>query len=53
MPNSKKTLKDWRELAASATKETDPEKLIEIIEELCGALDQREQLRKGKPNPDL
>lgn len=38
---SKPSEKDWRELAAAATRETDPEKLCRIIEELCGVLDKR------------
>ena len=31
--------KDWREIAAEAANETDPEKLGRIIKELCDALD--------------
>jgi len=34
---------DWKRLAAKAVKETDPEKLIQTIEQLCGALQQREE----------
>ena len=34
--------KDWRELADEATKETDPEKFMQIIEQLCGALKQQQ-----------
>ena len=34
--------KSWRELAAAATRETDPEKLCRMVEELCGALDKRQ-----------
>ena len=40
---------DWRHLAERATEETDPEKLLEIIEQLCGALELREAERQAKP----
>lgn len=36
---------NWRDLAAAASAETDPEKLGKLIEELCSALDKR-QARK-------
>jgi hypothetical protein len=36
--------KAWVELAARASKETDPEKLMRIIEALCRALDERETM---------
>jgi hypothetical protein len=29
----------WREIAAEAKKETDPKKLIELVETLCEALE--------------
>jgi hypothetical protein len=34
----------WVELAERATKETDPEKLMRILEALCRALDERETI---------
>jgi len=39
--------KAWVELAGKATKETDPEKLIRIIEALCRALDERKKIPPG------
>jgi hypothetical protein len=35
------------ELAGKATKETDPEKLMRIIEALCRALDEKEVVPAG------
>lgn len=37
----KPTDKPWQEIALEASRETDPEKLMEVIEELCGALDKK------------
>jgi hypothetical protein len=34
-----KPVHSWREIAAEAKKETDPKKLIELIETLCEALE--------------
>jgi len=34
-------LNRWEDLAAAAAKESNPDKLAKIIEELCAALDQR------------
>jgi hypothetical protein len=34
-----KTVQSWREIAAEATKETDPKKLIALVETLCEALE--------------
>ena len=48
---SKSSEKDWRDLAAAATRETDPEKLGQIIEELCGALDQRQAQKQSQTAP--
>lgn len=45
---SKFPAKDWRDLAAAATRETDPEKLGHIIEELCGALDKRQGQKEAQ-----
>lgn len=42
--------KDWRELARRAADETDPQKLLEIIQELCRTLDERETEKKPKAN---
>jgi hypothetical protein len=35
--------KDWRELSEAASQEKDPQKLLELIEQLNKVLDQREQ----------
>ena len=43
--------KDWRDLAAAATRESDPEKLGRIIEELCGALDKCHAPKQSQTNP--
>jgi hypothetical protein len=42
-----KQYKAWMELAGRASKETDPEKLMRIIEALCRALDERETIPAG------
>ena len=41
----------WLEITAEARKETDPKKLIEIIEKLCEALEQTRLERAGKLPP--
>ena len=35
----RKPVQSWREIAAEATKETDPKKLIALVETLCEALE--------------
>jgi len=43
---------DWQMLAAKVATETDPKRLMELLDNLIQALDQRrEALRKGNPNP--
>jgi hypothetical protein len=42
-----KQYKAWVELAGKASKETDPDKLMRIIEELCRALDERKTVPVG------
>jgi len=41
----------WLEIAAKAKKETDPKKLIELIQTLCEALEQIRLERAGKLPP--
>jgi len=41
--DGKSTPHTWHDLAKQATREADPEKLMEIIEELCGVLQMREK----------
>lgn len=48
---SKPSERDWREIAEQATKETNPEKLVRIVEELCGALDKRNQQNQSQSTP--
>ena len=43
---------DWRDLAEKATKETDREKLMQIIEDLCGALRLREEQARKSPGKE-
>jgi len=45
---------EWREIAERASNETDPSKLLRLIEELCSKLEEREAHRKGphSGNPD-
>ncbi len=38
--------KDWREIAERASKEPDPNKLLQLIEELCDSMD-RERVQNG------
>lgn len=40
---------DWRELAARASQESDPQKLSELVKQLCDRLDEIEQEKK-KPS---
>ncbi len=41
----------WLEIAAQAKKESDPKKLIELIQTLCEALEQIRLERAGKLTP--
>ncbi len=42
--------KTWRELSEAASREKDPQKLLELIKALNYALERREQLEKAKRN---
>jgi hypothetical protein len=42
---------EWRELCEQASKETDPDKLIKIIERLNEVLERREQQLRQRLNP--
>lgn len=44
--NGSKEVRDWRNVAEEAAKETDSIKLDLLVEELCAALDERERLLK-------
>ena len=52
-PPSSSTPKDWRDLARKASQEQDPEKLVELANDLCDLLDQRDEKRKQSGSPDL
>jgi outer membrane murein-binding lipoprotein Lpp len=41
------TVTDWRELASRASKESDPQKLSELVQQLCNRLDQIEEEKKA------
>jgi hypothetical protein len=43
-------LQDWRVLSKAASREQDPEKLIELVEELNRALLRRELESKRRPS---
>ena len=40
-------IEHWRELAEKASKEEDPKKLLQEVEELCNELEQREAKLRG------
>jgi hypothetical protein len=42
---------EWRELCEQASRETDPDKLLEIIERLNQVLERREQQLRQRLNP--
>ena len=44
-------VESWLEIAAQAKKETDPKKLIELIQTLCEALERIRLERAGKLPP--
>src|SRR5438874_13728275 len=44
----KREQRDWRELARRAANEQDPKKLLEIMEELNGVLEEREKEIRGR-----
>jgi hypothetical protein len=43
--------KEWQQLADLASKETDPQKLIELVQQLCDALETHESTRKNRISP--
>ena len=43
--------KDWRELSEAASREQDPKKLLELVEQLDKALEERENTLKDKKDP--
>ncbi len=43
--------RDWRELAERASKEPDPEKLTQLIEELCDSIDRLRAERRNRMSP--
>ena len=42
---------EWRELCEQASRETDPDKLLEIIERLNQVLERRERQLRERLNP--
>ena len=42
--------KDWRTLSEAASREQDPQKLLQIVQDLNRALDQREQEQRQRQN---
>jgi hypothetical protein len=38
---------DWRVIAEQASTETDPDKLTDLVAQLCKALDDQEKLKRG------
>jgi hypothetical protein len=46
-----KTTRDWQQIAAEASKEKDPKKLLQLTKELERALDERDKLPiRAKPS---
>jgi hypothetical protein len=43
IPAENSKIQDWRMLAKRVTSEQDPQKLTEIVAELCRVLEEREQ----------
>jgi hypothetical protein len=39
---------EWQQLAEQASKETDPEKVSQLIRLLCDRLDELDRIRKGR-----
>ena len=50
---SKSSEKDWRDLAAAAASEADPEKLGRIIKELCAVLDKSQARKQPQAAPPV
>lgn len=42
---------DWREIAAKASNEKDPQKLIKLVKSLCDKLDEQDAVRKRLRKP--
>jgi uncharacterized protein YllA (UPF0747 family) len=47
----KRLEKNWEELVAAASMETDPEKLATMLEEIFAALEERERTLSLRQNP--
>lgn len=41
---------EWQQLAEQASRETDPEKVSQLIRLLCDRLDELDRIRKERPN---
>lgn len=50
-PAAEAQSEDWRKIAGHASKETDPEKLLSLVQELCAILEQRTAERKRNETP--
>jgi hypothetical protein len=46
-----KSPKSWREVAERASHESDPQKLMEMIKQLCDLLDANQRVPLTKPDP--
>lgn len=44
---SKNMSTDWKELSEAASREQDPEKLIELVEQLNKVLEEKEKTKRG------
>lgn len=49
---SKSSEREWHEIAEEAAKETNPQKLLRMVEELCSALDKRNQQNQSHCGTD-
>ena len=43
---------DWRELARQIQEEKDPQKMIELVQQLIAKFDEQQALKTSPPKPD-
>jgi hypothetical protein len=43
---------DWRELARQIQEEKDPQKMIELVQQLIAKFDEQQALKPSPPKPD-
>lgn len=52
VPSALQNPEDWRLIAEKASKETDPKKLLQLVQHLCDLLDRRDGSARKLPSAE-